>query len=290
MIWLFKLLGRLPLRFMHGLGAGLGWLAYWISATYARRLRDNLARSGIAADDAAFRRLLRATISEAGKGLLELFVVWGRSPARALALVRACDGWEHVEAARASGRGVIVLTPHLGCFEIVGLYCASRLPMTVLYRPPRLRWLQPLMEAGRATMTLAPTDISGVRKLLSALKRGEAIGVLPDQVPGSGEGVWAPFFGRPAYTMTLLGKLVERTQAQAIMVFAERLDKGRGYRLSFTPMPQPVGAAGEAARIMNAAVEAAVRLRPEQYLWSYNRYKTPRGAPSPEEATKQADQ
>ncbi len=280
MTWLFKALSRLPLRLVHWLGAGLGWLAYGLSPTYARRLRDNLAQSGIAADEAAYRRLLRASIAEAGKGLLELFVVWGRPFEQAVALVRECDGWEHVDAARAGGRGVILLTPHLGCFEIAGLYCASRLPMTVLYRPPRLRWLQPIMKSGRGRgqMTLAPTDLSGVRKLLAALKRGEAIGVLPDQVPGSGEGVWAPFFGRPAYTMTLVGKLVERTGAPVLMAFAERLPGGQGYRLSFRPMPQPAGEPRAAAQTLNAAVESVVRLRPEQYLWSYNRYKTPRGA------------
>lgn len=280
MTWLFKGLSRLPLRLVHLLGAALGWLAYWLSPAYARRMRDNLGRSGIAKDDAEYRRLLRAAVAEAGKGLLELFVVWGRPFGQALALVRQCAGWEHVEAARAAGRGVILLTPHLGCFEIAGLYCASRMPMTVLYRPPRLRWLQPVMESGRGrgSMTLAPTDMSGVRKLLAALKRGEAIGVLPDQVPGSGEGVWADFFGRPAYTMTLVGKLVERTQAQVLMVFAERLDKGKGYRLAFTPMPQPMsGDAQAAAQAMNMAVESLVRQRPAQYLWSYNRYKTPKG-------------
>jgi KDO2-lipid IV(A) lauroyltransferase len=280
MTWLFKRLGRLPLRIVHWLGAAFGWLAYWLSPAYARRLRDNLAQSGMAKDDAAYRRLLRSTVAEAGKGLLELFVVWGRPFDKVLALIRHCEGWEHVEAARAAGHGVILLTPHLGCFEIAGLYCASRMPMTVLYRPPRLRWLRPIMESGRGrgSMTLAPTDVSGVRKLLAALKRGEAIGVLPDQVPGSGEGVWVDFFGRPAYTMTLVGKLVERTQAEVLLVFAERLERGRGYRLAFMPMEHPMsGDPRSAATLMNTAVESVVRLRPAQYLWSYNRYKTPRG-------------
>lgn len=279
--WLFKALGRLPLRLVHGLGAVLGWLAYWASPTYARRTRANLAQSGIARSEAEYRRLLRASIVEAGKGLLELCVVWGRPYDQVLALVRQCDGWEHVEAARAKGRGVIMLTPHLGCFEIAALYYAARHPLTVLYRPPRLRWLQPVMLAGRGrgAMILAPTDISGVRKLMVALKRGEGIGVLPDQVPGGGEGVWAPFFGRSAYTMTLVGKLAARSQADVLMVFAERLPKGRGYRLAFMPLAQPLSGGPEAAATaMNAAVEALVRRFPTQYLWSYNRYKTPRGA------------
>jgi KDO2-lipid IV(A) lauroyltransferase len=281
MIWLFQALGRLPLRCVHGLGAGLGWLAYWSSPTYARRLRENLARSGVAQTATEYRRLLRGAIAEAGKGLLELCVVWGRPYEQMLALVRECDGWEHVEAARARGRGLIMLTPHLGCFDIAALYYAARLPLTVLYRPPRLRWLRPIMEAGRGRghMILAPTDVSGVRKLMAALKRGEGIGVLPDQVPGGGEGVWAPFFGRPAYTMTLVGRLAERSGADVLMVFAERLPKGRGYRLAFMPLSQSLtGDAEAAATAMNAEVEALVRRFPTQYLWSYNRYKTPRGA------------
>jgi KDO2-lipid IV(A) lauroyltransferase len=281
MTWLLRGISRLPLWWAHLLGVVLGWLAYWGSPTYARRLRENLAQSGIAHDDREFRRLLRRTVGEAGKGFCELFVVWGRPLPKALALVRRCDGWAHVEAAHEAGRGIIFLTPHLGCFEIAALYCAARYPLTVLYRPPRLRWLQPIMEAGRARgfLSLAPTDTSGVRKLLGALKRGEAVGILPDQVPGNGEGVWADFFGRPAYTMTLIGKLAERTGATVLLAFAERLDKGHGYLLTFMPLGVPL--AGDDARVVNAAVERLVRQRPEQYLWSYNRYKVPKGVKGP---------
>jgi KDO2-lipid IV(A) lauroyltransferase len=280
--WLFRALGRLPLRAVHALGSLLGWIVYWASPTYAARLRDNLARSGVAASPAEQLALRRAAVAETGKGGLELCVVWGRPMQQALAQVREVEGWELVEQARAAGRGVILLTPHLGCFEIAGLYCASRLPITILYRPPRLRWLQPLMDAGRGRgmVTLAPTDLSGVRKLLAALKRGDAIGVLPDQVPGKGEGVWADFFGRPAYTMTLVSKLVERTQARVILVFAERLARGQGYRLHFIAPPEPIigGDPAADARSMNAGIELLVHRCPSQYLWSYNRYKTPRGA------------
>jgi Kdo2-lipid IVA lauroyltransferase/acyltransferase len=201
-----------------------------------------------------------------------------------LRLARRCHGWEHAEAGLARGKGIIFLTPHLGCFEITSQYYASHHSVTVLYRPPKLRWLQPLLEVGRlhGQVSLAPTDMSGVKALLKALKRGEAIGILPDQTPGNGEGVWADFFGRPAYTMTLAARLARSTDAAVILIYAERLPRGEGYDVWLEPLPvglpeQPA----EAARFLNAAIESLIRRHPAQYLWSYNRYKTPSGAEPP---------
>lgn len=281
---LLKLLARLPLRWLHRLGALLGWLVYFASPRYAARLRENLERSGVCADTAACRRLLRLTIAEAGKGAAELPAVWLKPQDEALSLIRRVNGWEHVEAALARGKGIIFLTPHLGCFEIASLYYAARHPITVLYRPPRLRWLQPLLECGRqrGQVTLAPTDMSGVKALLKALKRGEAAGILPDQTPGNGEGVWARFFGRPAYTMTLAARLARSSGATVILAYAERLARGEGYDLWLEPLAGewPTEPA-EAAGFLNRAIEDLIRKLPAQYLWSYNRYKTPRGAEPP---------
>jgi KDO2-lipid IV(A) lauroyltransferase len=181
---------------------------------------------------------------------------------------------------RARGKGIIFLTPHLGCFEISALYGAQRLPLTVLYRPPKQRWLEPLMVAGRRRWqaVVAPATLRGVRMLYRALARGEAVGLLPDQAPGVGEGAWADFFGRPAYTMTLPRRLHERSGAAVIMAFAERLPRGRGYRLHLEELP---GHALDEASL-NRAIEAQVRRCPAQYLWSYNRYKAPAGAAAPE--------
>jgi KDO2-lipid IV(A) lauroyltransferase len=153
------------------------------------------------------------------------------------------------------------------------------MPLSVLYRPPKLRWLEPLMIAGRSRWqaTVAPANLKGVRMLYRALARGEAVGLLPDQAPGAGEGVWADFFGRPAYTMTLVRRLQQRSGAAMIMAFAERLPGGAGYRLHLEALPAE--RFDEAA--LNRAVEAQVRRRPEQYLWSYNRYKIPAGAKPP---------
>src|SRR5512135_1973775 len=188
MIILFDVLAHLPLRLLHFLGTLLGWLVYLTSGRYAARLRENLQKAGLAHSEPEFRELLHANIREMGKGMLELPWVWRRPLEKVLVGVTRYDGWEHIEAARAQGRGVIALTPHLGCFEIISLFIASRQPITTMYRPPRWKFLDRLMHEGRARgqTKLAPTDLGGVRQLLKALKKGEIIGVLPDQVPGNG--------------------------------------------------------------------------------------------------------
>jgi KDO2-lipid IV(A) lauroyltransferase len=168
----------------------------------------------------------------------------------------------------------------MGCFEMAGQYSSLQVPITVLYRPPKIGWLDPLMREGRSRgqMRLAPADLSGVRELMAAFKRGEAVGFLPDQVPGAGEGEWAEFFGRPAYTGTLAPKLAAREGVACFLIYAARLAHGAGYRVVVKPLPER--RAGEApARHLNRALEELIRESPGQYLWGYNRYKTPRGAP-----------
>ena len=272
---LFRFISLLPLPVLHNLGAALGWAAWLLSPTYRRHLRENIALAG--AEEAA-----AASVAEAGKAILELPKIWLRPHEEVVARVVKVSGWELVEAAWSAGRGILFLTPHLGCFEITAQYYASRRPMTVLYRRPKQAWLAPLIEAGRgANLRLAPADLSGVRRLIKALRHGEAVGMLPDQAPGAGEGIWAPFFGRPAYTMTLAARLAE-TGATVLFAYAERLHYGAGYHLRLFPLSQPL--AGDlTARVaqINAELETLIRLCPEQYLWGYNRYKKPSGAPEP---------
>jgi KDO2-lipid IV(A) lauroyltransferase len=277
MLAALRILARIPLPLLHAIGAALGWLVYGLSPAYRSRLRENLLASGLCKEDAA-RRLLRQTVAETGKGAAEIIAVWFGSEAAVSALV-TCDDWTMVEQAQLAGRGIIFLTPHLGCFEISSLYGAQRLPITVLYRPPKLRWLEPLMVSGRQRWraVLAPANLRGVRQLYRALRRGESVGLLPDQAPGAGEGTWADFFGRPAYTMTLAARLQQATGAAVIMAFAERLPAGQGFRLHLTPLR----AEQLEATALNAAIEQLVRRCPAQYLWSYNRYKVPAGANPP---------
>ena len=278
---LARLLALLPLSVLHRLGAFCGWLVYFVSPRYRRCLATNLRAAGFVQP-----ALLRRAIAESGKTLLELPAVWLRPHASVAGWVTQVTGWELVEAALARRQGIIFLTPHLGCFEITAQYYAFRAtaaaPLTALYRPPKKKAVEPLMLAGRnrPNLHLASADLRGVRALLRALRRGEAIGILPDQAPGVGEGEWADFFGRPAYTMTLVGRLAAGSDAQTILAYAERLPRGRGYHLHLVPMQAPL--AGESpARTLNRALEGVIRSCPTQYGWGYNRYKVPAGAQPP---------
>lgn len=284
---LFRLIALFPLRWVHAVGGALGLLTYALSPTYRRRLRSNLAQAGFDVERLAF-----AAAREAGKQALETAWVWMRPAADLRAAMQLVDGAVE-RAALASGRPVIYLTPHLGCFEMIAQYCVLnhwRPPrsLTALYRIPRKEILRPLVEVGRRRngVEIAPANLGGVRQLLRALKRGNAVGILPDQVPSEGDGVWAPFFGRPAYTMTLPGKLAHAAGAMVLLVVAERVrdldGKGAGFRIRFQALSEPLTGDPEHDAIrLNADVERLIRTCPTQYLWGYNRYKQPAGAPPP---------
>jgi len=269
-----SLIAGLPLWLLHALGTVLGWAMYGISPTYRRHLRDNLAQAG-------YRdvRLRRAAIANAGRMLAETPAMWLRPQQRVAALVREVEGMAAVDAARAQGKALLFLTPHMGCFEVAAQYAAQHTPITVLYRAPKMAWLEPLMREGRGrgAIRLVPADLRGVRELFSALKRREAAGFLPDQVPGAGEGEWTEFFGRPAYTATLAPKLAQREDIECFLAYARRLPRGAGYTITLRPFPA-ARPHESPTRLLNRALEELVRECPEQYLWGYNRYKIPAGA------------
>jgi KDO2-lipid IV(A) lauroyltransferase len=276
--FLFRSFARLPLSWLHWLGGWAGWLVYACSPSYRRRLRANFTQ----AMGAPSRALLHRAIAEAGRQALEVCWIWLRPLETVLAKVVAVHGLALVEAARRDGAGILFLTPHLGCFELAAPYCAHAggTSLAVLYRPPRYRDLEPLMQSGRVrgAVTTAPADLSGVRQLLKTLRAHDMVGMLPDQVPGAGEGVWVDFFGRPAWTMTLGARLAEVRGVRTIYVWVERLPHGEGYAVHYS-LPTETCDGDLAARCaaMNREIERLVRQCPQQYLWGYNRYKQPRG-------------
>ena len=276
---IFKFLASLPLGVLQALGVVAGWATYALSPTYRRRLRSNLEQ-GLGQETAA--QLWRRAVGEIGKQALELPWVLLRPQDDLRAKMVQVSGWQHVEAAEARGGGILFITPHLGCFEISAQYFSLHKPITVLYRAPKKAVLQPLIDAGRSrgNMRLAPADVGGVRRLIKALRAGEAVGMLPDQVPGAGEGAWLPFFGRAAYTMTLAARLSEVAGVTTIFAWAERLPGGRGFHLHLRPALHPLeGDTERRAAAINRELEAQIRENPAQYLWGYNRYKRPSGAP-----------
>jgi KDO2-lipid IV(A) lauroyltransferase len=277
----FRWLSRWPLWLLHGLGAALGWLSYALSPVYRRRFRANVAQAGIAPGDA------RPAVAEAGRFVMELPYLWMRPAGQPISPLLAWEGDALIDSAHAQGRGIVFLTPHMGSFEVTAQAYAQRYakehgPITVLYRPARKAWLRELIDTARARpgLATAPATLAGVRQMIRALRRGEAVGLLPDQVPPDEMGVWAPFFGRSAYTMTLAGRLAQQTGAMLLLAWGERLSGGRGYVVHLVPfeeaLPAQAEAQAESAAAVNRAMERLIRRRPQQYLWGYDRYKTPR--------------
>ncbi|HYE41623.1 MAG TPA: lysophospholipid acyltransferase family protein [Ramlibacter sp.] len=267
---LFQLLSAWPLGLLHYFGTALGWLTWLASPTYRRRFGENARQAGFTL------RQVRAAVAQAGMLLAETPRLWfGAMPPV------QWEGEDAIERLRAEGRGILFLTPHLGCFEVTAQAYAARFgPITVLYRPARKPWLRELVATSRnrARMTAVPTSLAGVRQMLRALRAGEAVGLLPDQVPPQGQGVWAPFFGREAYTMTLPGRLARQTGAALLLAWGERLPAGRGYRVHVRPfVGELADDPRQAAAQVNAEMERLVRAAPQQYLWAYARYKQPRG-------------
>ncbi len=275
----FRLLSRIPLPLLQAAGALAGRLMHACSARFRREFDRNLRVAVPTAD----RGLIRDAAAHSGRTLLELPWIWMRPRKEVVASVVQVSGWEHVERLHAGGRGVVLLTPHMGAFEVAARLIASRIPITVLYRAPRQEWLRPLMERGRDGdgVSLAAADASGVRRLLRTLKDGGMVGILPDQVPANGEGVWAGFFGGKAYTMTLAARL-SALAGGTLMVFAERLTDGRGFHLHFIEAEVPLeGDTLQRVEAINRNVEALVRRWPAQYIWGYKRYKCPPGVQRP---------
>jgi len=274
-LFFLRLLARLPLPVLHALGRIVGRLIYALPGRYRTRLRTNVAQAGYRSP--AFARRAAA---ETGAMIAEIPRVWFNNDD---SLARVVSDDDHVVAqARTENRGILYLTPHLGCFEITARYLARLAPLTVMFRPPRASTLAPAMATARNTsgVIAVPATLQGVRAFVRALKRGEAVGMLPDQTPGKGDGVWASFFGRMAYTVTLPGKLAMQTGAAVILTAGERLPAGRGWRIHYVRVPEPLPASPEAqATLFNQAMETLIRRFPEQYLWGYHRYKTPKGAP-----------
>ncbi|WP_353432297.1 lysophospholipid acyltransferase family protein [Polynucleobacter sp. MWH-UH23A] len=273
-----NIVAALPLVVVQAFGALLGLLAYLGSKQYRSLFRPQY-EAVVKTRNLPFK--LWEAVRASGMLFSDSLWIW-RNPQKALSLVEI-QNWDLVEQAIQEGHGLVMLTPHLGGFEIIPRVLAKHFPATILYRPSRQEWLNEVVEEGRAypNMHFVPTNLNGVRQMTRALTRGEAIGILPDQVPSGGEGVWVPFFGRPAYTTPLPARLANRNNTPVVMFTAKRKSIGRGWLMQATRLAPFNEDATIAAAELNRAIENAVLLAPEQFIWSYNRYKHPTGAELP---------
>jgi len=285
---LFRSLSRWPLWVLHPLGGLMGWLAYGLSPSYRRRLALHSRQAGMG----TWQRW--QAVGQAGKMVAEVPRLWGRPHQQALGSSVQWRQVAQLDQAVAEGKGLMVLTGHLGCFEMVAQAYAERHgaehPITALYRPSKQAWLADLMvhARNRPGMVASPATLAGVRQMLRALKSGHTVGILPDQVPPEGMGEWAPFFGRPAYTMTMAAKLVAQTGCAVVVLRGERLGLwqrlrlGCDYLVHAQRVPPEVeavlkgGDAAQSAAAINRLMQDQIMQCPTQYLWGYNRYKGPR--------------
>lgn len=265
------LLSKLSLRTVHILGKYFGMLYFLLSQRDYRVLKENIENCGLF-KKANIPQAIKENTQELGKSILEALYIWSSSQGKAISLVKEIHGKKFLDKAEKAGKGIIFLTPHLGCFEITSIFYGANNPITIMYRKARKKWVSDLMIKGRkkGLVNLASADSMGLRKILTALQRSEAIGILPDQVADKGQGEMADFFGRPAYTMVLTNKLIKRTEASIIMVYGERLKDGRGFDIHFKlinrkNMSTTLG--------LNKELELFIRKNPSQYYWSYDRFK-----------------
>ncbi len=282
--WALRLFALLPLPLNHRIGAAVGWVG-WLAPTRAKRVTlCNLERCYPELSFGAHSKMARNSLIEAGKTATEMGPLWLWPEKKIRKMVRVVNGEQKLHNALAGGKGVILAIPHLGAWEMVGLYCSLHYPVTALYRPPRLSQLDEMVRHSRERFgaRLVPTEAGGVRKLFRALGRGEMVCILPDQVPSSGQWVYAPFFGIPARTMTLLPRLIQRFGSEVLFCHAERVPRGGGFRIHFTPAPEEIRDTDPvaAAAALNRGIEQHVRALPIQYQWSYKRFRgQPPGEP-----------
>ena len=265
------LLTKLSLRSVHLLGGYLGRIYFFFAKNDLNFLKVNLINSSIFIDEDV-EKAINKNIQELGKSIIETFYIWGQSQKDNLKLIRRVYGGDLLNKAEKSGKGIIFLTPHLGCFEITSIFYGALKPITILYRKARKDWMDDLMVNGRmkGMVSLATPNIRGLKKILLALKNGEAVGILPDQVADKGQGEFANFFGKPAYTMVLIKKLIQKTDANIVMAYGERLSDGAGYNIHLEKIDKKDITSTED---LNKQIERFIRKKPTQYLWSYDRYK-----------------
>ena len=287
---ILKLISLLPLAFIHRVGAFGGSLAFRFGSRFRKLLIENMKGAGLDAE-----RLAPVVARQLGMQSMEMLWIWKTPSSKIMQHVQSDEeGLKRVNEVLSAGRSAIFMTPHVGCFEISPIWgyeaCLKHhdKSIVILFRLPKLKWLQNFVTKSRERegIITAPADLSGVRRIIRFMRDGQVFGSLPDQVPGRGEGVWVPFFGRLAYTMVFPLKTAKQFDAARFVVWTERIP-GKGWKVFIREWAGELsGDLHKDAAAMNRVMEQLILKCPEQYIWNYNRYKHPAGAPMPTDAEK----
>jgi Kdo2-lipid IVA lauroyltransferase/acyltransferase len=264
----------LPLKHNHHLGSFIGYLLYVLNSDAKSVSKQNLKICFPNLSDLDLKLLLRKVLIETGKGLTESGLIWNQNFKDNAKLIRNINGEQHLD----SSNKTILLVPHMGCWEITGRALAEKRKVTFMYRPLRSNKQNDylLSKRNQGNLTMARADKSGILKIQRALNNGDLVGMLPDQDPGNEGGLMTPFFGKKVNTMTLLVRIAKKNNAQVLMFWAERLDDGQGYDLNLEPVDLNANGDNleESVGKMNQSIESLIRRQPEQYMWSYRRFKS----------------
>lgn len=275
-ITLVRTAGHLPFQLLRRIGSGLGTVAYYLNTRMAKVTQKNVSICFPHLNDLEKKRLVRKSLQETGKTVTETCFIWQRDVQHNQRLITGSEGEDVVHRALAQGKGLLVLAPHLGNWEALGCNLSRFAETTNLYQPPKLKGFDHIIRAGRTRSGchLVPTNSKGIASLLQQLKRNGICGILPDQAPKvHSSGGFANFFGEPALTMTLVHKLIQRTQCRAVFAYAKRTPKG--FTLIFREAPEALFSEDqhESLQALNRGIEKLVREAPEQYQWDYKRFK-----------------
>lgn len=282
---LFKFLAPFPLLALHALGNLFGWLLWLVPNKRRQAARANIRLCLPHLSPREQARLVRRSLCHEMKTVTEFTVLWYGSKKRVLGLLKEIRGSHLIDEALARGKGIVYLTPHLGCWEIAGMEYSARLPITGLYKPQKGAMESMAIEGrSRFGAKLQPTVAGSVTKeSIPLLAANEAVYFMPDQDPPEGRGLFAPFFGIPAHSQILVSRLVQQTGAAVLVVYGERLSWGRGFIAHYHAAPAEAYSSDLLTSVtaINQAVEACVRECPEQYWWGYQRFRRrPSGEPN----------
>lgn len=276
---LITFLSWLSLANQQRIGSALGRVLSWFPNYNREVVRANLKAVYPHLSVLEHKALVLKTLQENAKSFAELGAIWGWPMRKVLSLVRTVHNEHLIEQAFSKNKGLIMLSPHLGCWEITSLHVLQKYNVTFLYQPPENKSVENFMfeVRSRSGGTPAPTDIGGVKIMFKALKNNQIVGILPDQDPGESGGIYAPFFNRPARTMTLVSKLAAKAQCDVLFIVAERLPNGQGFDLHVFPADAAIASKDEqlGTQALNQGVEQCIAINIPQYLWTYKRYRHP---------------
>ncbi|MGB2359937.1 MAG: lysophospholipid acyltransferase family protein [Porticoccaceae bacterium] len=282
LLFFLKLIAWLPLRVARYLGVLLGGALRLSNSRAYRVTQINLSLCYPQLSTQEVERLARERMAQLGQAFFETPKLWRQSPEWLRGKIVGCEGREYLQAALDNPRGTILLVPHQGNWEVLGLWVATLTTMTSLYEPPKMAELENWIKTSRqrSGATLVPTNVRGVAALLKALRRGETTAILPDQQPPPASGEFSPIFGVPAQTMTLVHNLIQKSGSQVLLGTALRVTGG--WHLHFMPVAEAINSADQQTSLdaLNQAVESIVTLAPSQYQWEYKRFRArPPGYP-----------